>query len=561
MSKRNSKPYQEYFLVAKGDQYFQKTGNYVGVGKTVNLADGQLGIICAETGIAHLDYGDFFSATNNPAGSGVNTSAHVPTIRILQGTPAVGDNSGASGWPNQDKGWVESCKINAGEVVSTSGRLYQIPEHSAKALVAMGEPEDDTSYMITVAMRSERLSRSYRNDKFRSAEINTGTMTATVKKDWMLQTLLRKLNMQSKLVKGNDLFIGLALNLGGANGGTPIGAVALGDQIPVMVYEGVTYYLEATAAVMQTLNTWIAGSSSITANTTIVPVNLATAGNKVAASGTITITDFADLAGDTVTVNGTALVAGVDFTAATSNNVTATNLAAEIDAISGVNAVAVGAVITVTATTAGAAGNAIAMLYVDGGTAGLTLSGATLTGGDETNVDAVAIVGLAHSLAAGYDGIAATMVDVTKSEFSLGFQNDLSFAEEVLSGTKEPLGSGRFMLLKYEDRAFAQTGLTQLNGPADQLIKAPIYIDGSTNYTAVIIDGIADDKGIAQNYRVFILVPGQDDRATTDAVTGITVSTAAASTAADINALLSPWLASIDGIKFLGAATAAAVCP
>lgn len=97
----------------------------------------------------------------------------------------------------------------------------------------------------------------------------------------------------------------------------------------------------------------------------------------VAATGTATIVDFSGLAGDTVTVGGTVLTEGVDWDAEVSNDQTATNLAAAINALANVNAAAVGAVVTITAATAGVAGNNITLATNGGGD--LTLGG--LVGG------------------------------------------------------------------------------------------------------------------------------------------------------------------------------------
>lgn len=117
-----------------------------------------------------------------------------------------------------------------------------------------------------------------------------------------------------------------------------------------------------------------------------------------AASGVVTITSYANLVSDT---DDTIEVGGVVFTAqagaatlgdetfqaATSNSATATSLAAQINAhedLDGVvTAVAVGAVVTVTAVQTGSQGNAIDLVYDDNdANIGLTVSGATLTGGD-----------------------------------------------------------------------------------------------------------------------------------------------------------------------------------
>lgn len=112
----------------------------------------------------------------------------------------------------------------------------------------------------------------------------------------------------------------------------------------------------------------------------------------VAATGTATVVDYTQLSGDTFTVDTTAiggasnvLTEGVDWTAATDNDTTAASLASAIDAISGVSAAAVGAVVTITADDAGLAGNDIDI--ASGDAVNLTVSGSSLAGGLDGDVD------------------------------------------------------------------------------------------------------------------------------------------------------------------------------
>lgn len=90
----------------------------------------------------------------------------------------------------------------------------------------------------------------------------------------------------------------------------------------------------------------------------------------------------------TFTVGSDTITEGSDFNAATSNNQTATNIAAAIEALTGVGATAVGAVVTITADASGTAGNAKALL-TNGSASAVTLSGATLLGGVAANYSEV----------------------------------------------------------------------------------------------------------------------------------------------------------------------------
>jgi len=121
----------------------------------------------------------------------------------------------------------------------------------------------------------------------------------------------------------------------------------------------------------------------------------------------------------TVTVNEVTKTESTDFNAVTDNDTTATNLAAAINAISGVDAAAVAAVITVDATDAGSAGNSIDMSKVG---SGLTLSGATLSGGQ----DNLEIIVGTDTLVQGTDFNAVTNNDTTAT--------NLAAAIDALSG-------------------------------------------------------------------------------------------------------------------------------
>lgn len=100
------------------------------------------------------------------------------------------------------------------------------------------------------------------------------------------------------------------------------------------------------------------------------------------ATGVVTVVDYTLLAGKTVTVNGTVLTEGVEWNAATDNDTTAASLETAIEAVTNINSTVLAAVITVEAAAVGAAGNAYT-LATNAAVEGLTISGATLTGGQD----------------------------------------------------------------------------------------------------------------------------------------------------------------------------------
>ncbi len=111
------------------------------------------------------------------------------------------------------------------------------------------------------------------------------------------------------------------------------------------------------------------------------------------ATGTVTVVDYTLLTGKTVTVRSTVLTEGVEWVAAIDNDTTAASLELAIEAVTGIDSSATNAVITVTASVGGAAGNAYA-LATNAAVGELTVSGAFLTGG----IDAAVVTVAGHAL-------------------------------------------------------------------------------------------------------------------------------------------------------------------
>lgn len=103
----------------------------------------------------------------------------------------------------------------------------------------------------------------------------------------------------------------------------------------------------------------------------------------IAATGTVTITDFSSIAGAVITVEGVAYTEGAEWAAGASNDAAATSLASAINGGVNVGAAAVTNVVTITASVAGVAGNAITTVTSDAVNA--AVSGATLSGGDDAD--------------------------------------------------------------------------------------------------------------------------------------------------------------------------------
>ena len=252
-----------------------------------------------------------------------------------------------------------------------------------------------------------------------------------------------------------------------------------------------------------------------------------------------------------VDLGGTAAVSLSNLAKAINGTGTAgTEYAAGTVARTDMTAVATATTVVLTAanttTWSGTAGNAITLVETTDGGGTWSVSGATFSGGVDTNKDVMLFIGLPATRSLGHDGIAetGTRVDV---EFGEQFQVIPKPTKTLLTHNFEGYGSGTLLRIQYDRRAFGITGTQQLTGYQDEVILAPNYIDSSTNYSVFIIDHYDTNETLTvrQQFqkRVYILLPATDDASTTDADTGITPSTNASNTVSDLQAILKPWLA------------------
>jgi len=574
MARKTNKQYTEYFLVGATGQAVKQAGNLINTDNSVNLNNGQLGMIAAIRE-GSLTPGDFLT--------GGETIANISEVKIVQGTPNASDNSGVYGWHYEDKGWVESPIIRANSIQSYSARISPIDSHSAVLYTGLPAPADSTRYALHTTLRSVRKDRDYGgNVDTITVDYRTGDLsTVTDDRDFLIQQLGYKLNLQSKLANfqpdwhlgGNKEVLVLALNTGGSTwGGTDLSTLAVGDTIPVQTDGTTTLNVTVTKALLETLHNAYSASSSLDTSTTIETFNLTEAGKGLKAQGTFTVTSNTNIATDTVTIGSTALVEGTDFDAGSDDTaaqlaVTATNLAAAITAAGeDVTATASGAVVTVVADAYGVSGNSIVWTYTDQGSAGGTISGSgTLTGGASTNVDAFMVIGLEQRLSQAFDDIYARKVTID-TEFGYTTATDVTAFTDfdqflatklIASRATERDGSGRLFRIWYDTRAYAQTGSQQLTGHADEVLRAPSYIDESTNYTAYVIDcyneDVVNNDHIHNQTRIWILLPCDDDDNSATVASGLTVTTTDDnSRLSDLNSIFGVWLKSNDTFEING---------
>jgi len=262
--KRTHKPYQEYFLVAKGNQGLPTDNGDFITGNAVNLGDGQIGILDVKT-------------NKLVKGSDV-TVANYPAIKLVAGTPTSADFSKNYGWHvGEVKPFLETPIIDGSHTVqSVTASLTPVQSNSAVYIDGVSVPVASTAtvkqnYAVNILFRSVRKDRDYGNniDKLITSYDTPLTLVGSTdaeKKSYVLAKLIGRINAQSKLnnlqpqwanIAAKKHVIALGINLDGTGTGTAITGIKTGDSINVMSTTNGTLAITVTAGMVQTLHNFI----------------------------------------------------------------------------------------------------------------------------------------------------------------------------------------------------------------------------------------------------------------------------------------------------------------
>lgn len=276
----NSKTYQDYWFVAKGDQAFP-TGNII----SNKIEDGQLGVIVAEPTTDPATFGnvgDFIAAANLPA--------NTPAIKIVQGTPASQDYSNNAGWFNEHKAYVASPIIRNGELKSFSARYAPVQAYSAQLVTgfddAVATPVADHEYSVYTTLDSIRKDRDYGRNQHRVPpayfKFTAAPTGATSANDYLLANLAHKYNRFSKLITNKPRHsthevVCLAISSAGGSG-TALSTLNIGTPVDFMTLNGVTYSIPVNEALVQTMFNVVSNSAAITSASTIEVIDIDSVG-------------------------------------------------------------------------------------------------------------------------------------------------------------------------------------------------------------------------------------------------------------------------------------------
>lgn len=262
--KRTHKPYQEYFLVAKGNQGLPTDNADFITGNAVNLGDGQIGILDVKT-------------NKLVKGSDVRLSSN-PAIKLVAGTPTSADFSKNYGWHiGEVKPFLETPIIDGSHTVqSVTASLTPVQSNSAVYIDGVSVPVASTAtlvqkYAVNILFRSVRKDRDYGNniDKLITSYDTPLTLVGSTdaeKKSYVLAKLIGRINAQSKLntlqpqwanIAAKKHVVALGINLDGTGTGTAISGIKTGDSVNVMTTTNGTLAVTFTAGMVQTLHNFI----------------------------------------------------------------------------------------------------------------------------------------------------------------------------------------------------------------------------------------------------------------------------------------------------------------
>lgn len=274
MLRKTSKPMQEYFLVATGNQAFPTSGAAYNTGSSMNLANGQLGVIRPELGT-------FIDGTNDAVSNGVLA------IQILQGTSKSANMSSVVGWTGlETPECVKSPVIPANSILQVTTKLPVIGTYGSLAYTSLSAPTADTSYSLNVKLRSVRKDKTFGGNVEQLSSVYVSGSTAPTQAV-VLSNLVTKLNQYSKAnnlvpphkYMGNRRHVvAFGIDTDGSGSGQAIGTLAINNTISVMTDGVNTMTITVTKEMIQTLKAWI-DSAPYAATAEIVNVSTASTGS------------------------------------------------------------------------------------------------------------------------------------------------------------------------------------------------------------------------------------------------------------------------------------------
>lgn len=276
MTPATNKQYTEYFLVHGDVTDLPTSGDLFGTGTSVNLSDGQLGVIWGRS-YGGNSYGHFMLAGDTPS---IDIA---PVIKVVQGTENSADFSELYGWDQYEiPAFSATPEIRANTIQRVSSKVHGVATYSTLLVDGLGTPSSNTRYALNLKARSVRKDRTYGGNVDQwTVDYTTGDISGSTNAvGELIMGLGNKINLSSKQFNalpdfntGTREVFALGIDISGGDG-TTVGTAAVGDSIDVWSYDGTTYSITLTKEMLQTLTDTVA-ATNLTNTSTIEVISTA----------------------------------------------------------------------------------------------------------------------------------------------------------------------------------------------------------------------------------------------------------------------------------------------
>lgn len=303
----------EVFLFGTANSALAASGAFVGATNALTIANGQLGVMCAEHD-GTVAFGTFI-----PAGT---DASDVDTVRILQGTPNSSQLTSVNPFGVNDKAYVQTGNIKARNVRSVSTFLPSLPSHSIQYINTVSGQDDGTRYTMQVQLEGVRTDLAFGMNRDLTTAVYDLPASGTVSN--LLQNLALQLNRSSQIIgqqspthfAGNKPFVVLGVDTA-AGSGTTIGTMNAGDVVNIATYvlpdgSTQTFSLTMTTSLINALHEAVGNVAALSTDTIVVMTAAAT--NAVTGLLVIGLDEDLNLAFDNIKERKTRVRTGIGGT-------------------------------------------------------------------------------------------------------------------------------------------------------------------------------------------------------------------------------------------------------
>lgn len=263
---------QDQIVVAKGNVAMKTTGTINTTGNSVNIADGQFGLL--STNLAN--------ATNLNNFIPASDATDVQSFVFVSGTPNSTNLKNVSPFGYGAPAYTKTNEIFLNQVSSVTTTLPNVPQYHAHWLTGFTAPTAGEVYISELQIESDKRDIDYtkrKRDILNNTAVAIPLTGVSNRIDYLIQETALGINDRSVWAKGLKPFVVFAVDTMAAAAGTVVGGISPGDTFNYMIKDGVTYTYTADIAFVQSLREAIANGLPNTAVITVIGTNIGASTN------------------------------------------------------------------------------------------------------------------------------------------------------------------------------------------------------------------------------------------------------------------------------------------